>query len=158
MLDPDRRIDLVAPAPVEVVGDKERLRQVVDNLLANVRAHTPPGAGATVRVSNGSDRAVLEVADSGPGLSEEQLEHVFERFYRGDASRSRDQGGAGLGMAIAAAIAQSHGGSATVVSEGRDGGRGLTVQVTIPLVPPPVEEPAAGSFESPDSEPESVTA
>jgi two-component system OmpR family sensor kinase len=128
---------------VEVAGDRERLRQVVDNLLANVRAHTPPGSAATVRVTNGGDRAVLEVADTGPGLSGEQLEHVFERFYRGDSSRSRDVGGAGLGLAIAAAIAESHGGSAAVVNEGLDGGRGLTVRVTIPLAPPAPAEPAA---------------
>ena len=126
------------------MGDRERLRQVIDNLLANVRAHTPPGSAATVRVANGGDTAVVEVADAGPGLTDEQLEHAFERFYRGDTSRSRDAGGAGLGLAIIAAIAESHGGSATVVNEGRDGGSGLTVRVTIPLAPPaPAPGPAA---------------
>jgi two-component system OmpR family sensor kinase len=132
-LDPGREIALESAGHVEVEGDRERLRQVLDNLLANVRSHTPPGSAAAVRVSNGGDRAVLEVADTGPGLSDEQLDHVFERFYRGDTSRSRDQGGAGLGLAIAAAIAESHGGSAAVVNEGRDGGTGLTVRVTLPL-------------------------
>jgi two-component system OmpR family sensor kinase len=147
-LDPGREIELDTPGHVEVEGDKERLRQVLDNLLANVRSHTPPGSAAAVRVSNGGDRAVVEVADTGPGLSDEQLEHAFERFYRGDTSRSRDEGGAGLGLAIAAAIAESHGGSATVVNEGRDGGTGLTVRVTLPLTSPPApparaDEPAA---------------
>jgi two-component system OmpR family sensor kinase len=132
-LDPDREIVLESACHVEVEGDRERLRQVLDNLLANVRSHTPPGSAASVRVSNGGDSAVVEVADTGPGMSDEQLDHVFERFYRGDTSRSRDQGGAGLGLAIAAAIAESHGGSAAVVNEGRDGGTGLTVRVTLPL-------------------------
>jgi two-component system OmpR family sensor kinase len=140
-LDPGREIELDAPQPVEVQGDRERLRQILDNLLANVRAHTPAGSAATVRVSNGSGAAIVEVADSGPGLSDEQLSHAFERFYRGDSSRSRDAGGAGLGLAITAAIAESHGGSATVVNEGRDGGTGLTVRVTIPLEPPPATAP-----------------
>ena len=140
-LDPGREIELEANGPVVVQGDKERLRQVVDNLLANVRAHTPPGSAASVRVRNGGAQAVLEVADSGPGLQSEQLEHVFERFYRGDSSRSRDAGGAGLGLAIAAAIAESHGGKATVVNEGRGGGTGLTVRVTIPLSLPVAKQP-----------------
>ncbi len=135
-LDPDREIQLDVPEPVEVKGDRERLRQILDNLLANVRAHTPPGSAAAVRVTNGGGAAVVEVADSGPGLSAEQLDHAFERFYRGDTSRSRDAGGAGLGLAITAAIAESHGGSATVVNEGRNGSTGLTVRVTIPLAPP----------------------
>jgi len=132
MLDPDREIDLEAPVPVEVEGDRERLRQILDNLLANVRAHTPAGTAAAVRVAREGDEAVVEVADTGPGLSDDQLAHAFERFYRGDASRSRDAGGAGLGLAITAAIAESHGGSATVVNVGRDGGPGLTVRVVIP--------------------------
>ena len=143
-LDPGREIELDVAEPVEVVGDRERLRQVIDNLLANVRAHTPLGSAAAVRVTNGGGTAVVEVADSGPGLSSDQIEHAFERFYRGDTSRSRDAGGAGLGLAITAAIAESHGGSATVVNEGRNGGSGLTVRVSIPLVPPlPRPAPAA---------------
>ena len=137
-LDPGREIELDAPVAVEVQGDRERLRQILDNLLANVRAHTPAGSAATVRVLNGGDSAVIEVADAGLGLSDEQLSHAFERFYRGDSSRSRDAGGAGLGLAIISAIAESHGGSATVVNQGRDGGQGLTVRVAIPLTAPPV--------------------
>jgi two-component system OmpR family sensor kinase len=140
-LDPGREIELDANGSVVVQGDKERLRQVVDNLLANVRAHTPAGSAATVSVTNGGAQAVLEVADSGPGLSSDALEHAFERFYRGDASRSRDAGGAGLGLAITAAIAASHGGKATVVNEGRGGGDGLTVRVTLPLSLPIAPKP-----------------
>ena len=132
MLDPDREFDLEAPAPVEVEGDRERLRQVLDNLLANVRAHTPAGTPATVRVVREGALAVVEVIDAGPGLSEDQLAHAFERFYRGDTSRSRDAGGAGLGLAIAVAIAESHGGSASVANVGRGGGHGLTVSVSMP--------------------------
>jgi two-component system, OmpR family, sensor kinase len=134
MLDPDREISLDMPSPVEVEGDRERLRQVVDNLLANVRAHTPAGAPATVRVAREDDDAVVDVTDTGPGLSDDQLSHAFERFYRGDASRSRDVGGAGLGLAITSAIAESHGGSATVANVGRNGATGLTVRVVIPVV------------------------
>jgi len=121
-----------------VEGDQERLRQILDNLLANVRAHTPAGTPATVRVVRDGDLAVVEVIDAGAGLSDDQLEHAFERFYRGDESRSRDVGGAGLGLAIAAAIAESHGGSATVENVGRIGETGLTVRITIPVGAPPV--------------------
>ncbi len=132
MLDPERELTLDAPEPVVVDGDRERLRQVLDNLLANVRAHTPAGSAAAVRVAADGGSAVIEVADSGPGLSDDHLAHAFERFYRGDTSRSRDAGGAGLGLAIIAAIGESHGGAASVVNAGRDGGSGLTVRVTIP--------------------------
>ena len=131
-VEPDRPIDFDVVGSVEVVGDRHRLRQVVDNLLANVRAHTPAGSPATVRVAaNGDGHAVLEVADRGPGLDPGQAAHVFERFYRADAARSRDSGGAGLGLSIVAAIAQAHGGEALV--DARDGG-GSVFRVHLPAL------------------------
>ena len=112
-----------------VTADAERLRQVVDNLLANVRAHTPPDAAAVVRVRADGANAVLEVEDAGPGLDSERAAHVFERFYRGDPSRSRDHGGAGLGLSIVAAIVQAHGGSVGLESMP---GVGTTFRLTLP--------------------------
>ena len=106
-----------APAVVTVTGDGERLRQVIDNLLANVRAHTPADAAAIVRVRREGDaRAARGRRTPAPGLAAEQAAHVFERFYRGDPSRSRDHGGAGLGLAIVAAIVEAHGGTVAVES------------------------------------------
>jgi two-component system OmpR family sensor kinase len=136
-LEPGRPIDLVAPDEVVVVGDPARLRQVLDNLLANVRAHTPSGAGVTVRVAPRHGRAAIEIADEGPGLTEEQAARVFERFYRADPSRSRDGGGSGLGLAIVSAIAAAHGGSATV---GSRPGRGATFTIDLPLASTPAPE------------------
>src|SRR6185312_16292235 len=83
--------------PVHVIGDVDRLRQVLANLLANVRAHTPPGTSATISARRTQDGAVIEVADAGPGLTPDQQEMVFERFYRGDASRGRGRDGEGGG-------------------------------------------------------------
>jgi two-component system OmpR family sensor kinase len=138
-MEPSRPLALECAAPVTVTGDPERLRQVVDNLLANVRAHTSPGTAATVRVRRQGDDAVLEVEDRGPGLDAERAAHVFERFYRGDPSRSRDHGGAGLGLAIVAAIVQAHGGSVGLESMP---GAGTTFRITLP---DPEPEPAASS-------------
>jgi two-component system OmpR family sensor kinase len=112
---------------------------VIDNLRANVRAHTPAGASATVRVRRDGAGAVLEVADAGAGLSAEQTSHVFERFYRGDPSRSRDHGGAGLGLAIVAAIVEAHGGAVEVESAL---GQGTTFRVRLPDLPAPAAVPA----------------
>ena len=136
VMEPARPLSLESPAPVTVAGDAERLRQVVDNLLANVRAHTPADAAATVRVRRDGASAVLEVEDQGPGLDAERSAHVFERFYRGDASRSRDHGGAGLGLAIVAAIVQAHGGSVGLESTP---GAGTTFRVTLPDGESPAE-------------------
>jgi two-component system, OmpR family, sensor kinase len=126
-LDPERSLELEAE-PVTVLGDRDRLRQIVDNLLSNVRSHTPPGTPAGVRVRREGDRAVIEVEDSGPGLTPEELERIFERFYRADASRSRASGGVGLGLSIVAAVARAHGGR---VSAGSDGS-GATFRIELP--------------------------
>jgi two-component system, OmpR family, sensor kinase len=128
VMEPGRPLTLTS-SPVTVTGDAERLRQVVDNLLANVRAHTPADAAATVRVRREGSDAVLEVEDLGPGIDAERAEHVFERFYRGDPSRSRDHGGSGLGLAIVAAIVQAHGGSVELESLP---GAGTTFRVRLP--------------------------
>jgi two-component system OmpR family sensor kinase len=126
---PDREISLEATAPVEVRGDEARLRQVAGNLLANALDHTPPGTAVTVRAAANGDHAVLEVADRGPGLSGEQAERAFEPFFRSDPSRDRTTGGAGLGLAIVAAIAKAHGGA---VELRETPGGGATFEVSIP--------------------------
>ncbi|HET6683121.1 MAG TPA: HAMP domain-containing sensor histidine kinase [Gaiella sp.] len=128
-VDPDRSIELTAE-PAVVVGDRVRLRQIVDNLLANVRAHTPADSAVFVSLTRVNSSAEIAVTDAGPGLDEEHLAHVFERFYRADASRARASGGVGLGLAIVAAVAEAHGGSVSASSEP---GRGSTFRIALPL-------------------------
>jgi len=120
---PDWRIELQAVEPVEVDGDGSRLRQVLDNLLANVRAHTPPGTPVTVSVRHLDSFGVLEVTDKGPGMTADQASRIFERFYRGEQSRSRRHGGAGLGLSIVAAIVAAHGGQVTAQASPGEGTR-----------------------------------
>ena len=127
-LDPERPLEL-ADEPVTVRGDRDRLRQIVDNLLSNVRSHTQPGTSARVRVRREGDRAVVEVEDDGPGLKPDELDRIFERFYRADASRSRASGGVGLGLSIVAAVARAHGGDVSARSEQ---GRGATFRIELP--------------------------
>jgi two-component system OmpR family sensor kinase len=129
VVDAERPIGL-SLEPATVVGDPARLRQVVDNLFANVRAHTPPGTHVDVVLHSVGGRAELTVSDSGPGLGEEDAVQVFERFYRDDTSRTRASGGVGLGLSIVAAVARAHGGSAE--ARPRPGG-GATFVVSIPL-------------------------
>ena len=128
-VDPERPIELHCE-PAVVVGDRDRLRQIVDNLLANVRAHTPPGTPASVSVTRRNGTAEIAVTDSGPGLDEEHLEHVFERFYRADPSRARTSGGIGLGLSIVAAVAEAHGGTVSATSRP---GEGTTFSIALPL-------------------------
>jgi two-component system, OmpR family, sensor kinase len=142
---PDRTVDLeVAPDAADraggltVDGDEPRLHQVVGNLVDNALAYSPAGTPVTVRVGpvvrDGRHLVSLEVADRGPGLTPEQSERVFERFYRTDAARSRARGGTGLGLSIVAAITRAHGGRVEVDSAP---GTGSTFRVLLPEATPP---------------------
>ena len=123
-------VRLDAATPVETMGDRDRLRQVLDNLLVNVRTHTPAGTSTTIRLSCDNGVAVVEVADDGPGLEVAQAAQVFERFYRADPSRSRAHGGAGLGLSIVKAIVTAHGGE---VGAGAAAGGGALFTVCLAI-------------------------
>ena len=116
---PHHRWELdLPPEPVEVIGDRARLHQVLANLLANARNHTPPGTTVrtSLRLDEGSGRALLQVQDNGPGIPDALLPNVFERFTRGDGSRQRASGSTGLGLSIVSAVTRAHGGEVTVES------------------------------------------
>lgn len=119
---------------VPIEADPDRLYQVVLILLDNAIAHTPPGGRITVAVGRQGGEAVLEVRDTGEGIPPDGLARIFDRFYRADRSRSRAVGGAGLGLAIAEALVESHGGKIALTSTL---GEGTTATVTLPLVDQP---------------------
>jgi two-component system OmpR family sensor kinase len=113
------------------LGDEPRIHQVVANLLANARAHTPAGTSIDVSITRDSDGIRIAVADNGPGLSNDDQEKIFERFYRADSSRVRVDGeGSGLGLSIVDAVMGAHGGSVSVQSEL---GKGATFTLFFPL-------------------------
>jgi two-component system OmpR family sensor kinase len=130
-VDPARSVDLRVEGLIEVAGDRNGLRQVLDNLLANVRTHTPPGSPAELSVLTEGPVAVVELADRGPGVAASERAQIFERFYRGDPSRTRDSGGAGLGLSIVTAIAEAHGGRVSIID--RAGG-GAVFRLELPLL------------------------
>ena len=99
-----------------VTGDGARLHQVLANLLANARTHTPAGSEVTVSLRTDADIAVLQVLDDGPGIPAGLQSEVFERFARGDTSRSRKAGSTGLGLAIVSAVVRAHDGTMTLAS------------------------------------------
>jgi two-component system OmpR family sensor kinase len=114
---PDHQWELDLPEePVVVSGDAARLHQVVTNLLANARVHTGPGTVVTTRLGSDATQAVLSVLDNGPGIPEHLQSEVFERFARGDTSRSRKGGSTGLGLAIVSAVVKAHNGAITLDS------------------------------------------
>jgi two-component system OmpR family sensor kinase len=138
-----RQITLHAPEPVIIHGDDQRVRQIIDNLIANAITHTPADSPVTVAVTPvpsfspatqvspaGPGSGQVTVADEGPGMTPEQAARVFERFYRPDDSRTRASGGAGLGLAIAASLTAAHGGAITVDTAP---GRGAAFHVRLPL-------------------------
>ena len=118
-----------ATEPALVSGDAIALEQLVFNLAENALRYTPPGEGATVRVTTAGVEVVVEVEDHGSGISAEHLPHLFERFYRVDKARSRDFGGAGLGLSIVKTLVEAHGGRVEVRSEV---GQGSTFTVRLP--------------------------
>jgi two-component system OmpR family sensor kinase len=139
VLAPDRQIDLDVRSdhPTVVLGDEPRLRQVLTNLVSNALTHTPAGTPVALTVDTApsprpGQQGWVRVAvhDRGPGLSPEEQERVFERFYRADPSRTREAGGTGLGLSIVAALVAAHGGRVTVASEP---GAGTTFAVDLPL-------------------------
>jgi two-component system OmpR family sensor kinase len=144
--EPARPLELDVNGPVVVTGDDARLRQVLGNLLANVRTHTPADAPASVRVRAADGEARLEVRDSGPGLDPVDAAQAFERFYRADASRHRSSGGSGLGLAIVQAVTEAHGGRAGVDSRP---GEGAVFWVELPVYSEVVVEACAGATISP---------
>lgn len=133
---PDREISLTVDhesGELVVLGDDARLRQVIGNLMGNAIAHTPQGTPIDVRLHRAGEEAILEVADHGPGLDQEQQERVFERFYRADAVRTRRADGhvsTGLGLAIVAALVSAHSGTVEVESTP---GEGATFRVRLPI-------------------------
>jgi two-component system OmpR family sensor kinase len=134
--DRDVTLDVGTGAAFLILGDEVRLRQVIGNLMNNALSHTPDGTPVAVRLLAGPREpvpsVVLEVADQGPGLRQDQAEHVFERFYRADQARTRTAGGTGLGLAIVAALVAAHDGAVALKTAP---GQGATFRITLPLAP-----------------------
>ncbi|MGH3296207.1 MAG: sensor histidine kinase, partial [Trebonia sp.] len=142
-VEPDREVRTSAPNSLVVTADEPRIRQVLANLLGNVRAHTPPGTPAIVRLYTKGSGAVIEVSDQGPGMSEHDAAMAFDRFHRGDGALAAaitgratpgnrdgtEAASSGLGLSIVQAIAAAHGGYADLSS---GPGSGTTVRLWIP--------------------------
>jgi two-component system, OmpR family, sensor kinase len=159
MIAPEREVRLIVGHDTAfiVTGDEARLRQVVGNLMSNALTHTPGGTPVEMHVRAGLlgpapgpaapgvpaqpvPAVVLEVVDHGPGMSSDQAQRVFERFYRADQARTRQTGGTGLGLAIVSALVNAHGGTVSVDTEP---GRGATFRVALPLAPEAQDPPGA---------------
>lgn len=130
-VEPDRPVHAEVEKEIVVHGDEDRLRQVIGNLFTNVRVHTPAGTPVDVSLAARDGVSVLSVADHGLGVDPEHVEHIFDRFYRADTGRSRDTGGAGLGLSIAASVALAHGGT---IDYSQTPGGGATFTLTLPRV------------------------
>jgi len=129
-----KHIDLIRETSqrVEIEGDRSRLKQVIVNLLDNAIKYTPENGRVALAVRSENSTALLEVTDTGPGVSDVALPHLFERFYRADEVRSREIGGAGLGLSIVQSICAAHGGSVTAANTLP---RGCRFTIELPLAP-----------------------
>ena len=127
---PQHPITVEMPRELFVLGDSGRIYQVINNLLANARAHTPSGTQIQVLARNEEDGVYISVCDNGPGLSDEDQKRIFERFFRADPSRQRTgQEGSGLGLSIVDSVMQAHGGKVGVTSKS---GQGATFTLFFP--------------------------
>ena len=134
----DRSVTLALDLPSElpkVLADQRRIAQVLGNLLTNALRHTPSGGRVTLSAAGNEKTVRVTVTDTGAGIPPEDLPYIFERFWRGEKSRSRAGGGAGLGLAIAKHLIQAHGGQIGVESPSEEG-QGTTFYFTLPPVAP----------------------
>ena len=132
----DIRLNLdIKPNVPQVMVDRARIEQAIANLLANAIRHTPAGGSVTISLNAATNEAnksglLISVSDTGEGIEPEHLPHIFERFYRVEDSRSRSEGGVGLGLAISRQMVEAHGGNIQVESER---GKGSTFHIFLPL-------------------------
>ncbi|WNB86160.1 ATP-binding protein [Cellulomonas sp. ATA003] len=122
----------VDPELGHVRVDRQRMGQVLDNLVANAVRHTPAGGTITLRATGDHQRVALCVSDTGAGVGPEHLPHLFERFYRADTARDRAHGGSGIGLAICKALTEAHGGTIAATSDGPGAGASFTVTLPVP--------------------------
>jgi two-component system OmpR family sensor kinase len=145
--DPARKVLVdVGDDPVEVLGDPGRLRQVVDNLLANVRQHTPAGTTTSVSLTSSAGSATVVVADDGPGMTAAEAAHAFDRFWQAGGDAAGSAHGTGLGLAIVAEIVAAHAGRVEVDTAP---GRGATFTVTLPRASSPAATASTAATSSP---------
>ncbi len=126
------RVELLGTIPPSVNVDRDRIRQILNNLLSNALRHTPAAGEIWVTVQQVQQAFCITIRDTGTGIAAPHLDRVFDRFYRTDGGRSREKGGTGLGLAIVRALTDAHGGQVSVASEGL--GKGSTFTVHLPLV------------------------
>jgi signal transduction histidine kinase len=131
VLDKNVRLSLESAPLPEVAVDPTRIRQALFNLLSNALRHTPEDGEIHIRCELKNSQIILSVADTGDGLTPEQLAVIFDRFYRADKSRSRETGGTGLGLAIAKAIVESHGGQVKAFSRGAGLGSEFSIELRV---------------------------
>jgi signal transduction histidine kinase len=129
----------VEPGLPSVAADRDRIRQVMVNLLANANEYCPEGAEIGVRARRAGDEVEISVTDDGPGIPQGQLEHIFERFTRGDAGMTQRVGGTGLGLAISKSLVELHGG--TIAAESAPG-EGSAFSFRLPVAPASSDAPA----------------